>query len=80
MAATRQGRGKGLEEYDIFARLSLGGEAVRAADQTVMVRCPLHLHEQSPFFAHAKKRKKPLNIVTLPLQVEEHARTAIIIH
>ena len=38
-----------------FARLSWGGEAVRAADR---VWCPRHLHEQSPFFARAKKAQK----------------------
>ena len=40
MAATRQGRGKRqlLEENDInFRRLSLDGEAVRAADRAIMV-------------------------------------------
>ena len=50
-----------------FARLSLGGEAVRAADRAVMVWCPRHLCEQSPIYTRAKKRKKSLNIVTLPL-------------
>ena len=42
----------------IFARLSLGGEVVRAADRAVMVRCPRHLRDQSPLVARAKKAQK----------------------
>ena len=37
-----------------FTRLSVGGEVVRAADRAVMVWCPRHLLEQSPFFGRAK--------------------------
>ena len=42
----------------IFARLSLGGEVVHAADGAVMVRCPRHLREQSPLLARSKKSAK----------------------
>ena len=41
-----------------FARLSWGGEAVRAADRAVMVQCLRHLREQSPLFARAKQAQK----------------------
>ena len=41
-----------------FARFSWGGEAARAADRAVMVQCPRHLREQSPFFARAKKAQE----------------------
>ena len=41
-----------------FARLSFGDEVVRATDQAVMIGCPRHLSEQSPFFARAKKAQK----------------------
>ena len=77
MAATREGRGKRhfLEENDIFsrkttsARLVLGGEALRVAHRAVMVWCPRHLREQSPFFLLAqKKAQKSLNIVPLPFK------------
>ena len=50
-----------------LARLSLGDEAVHAADWAVMVWCPRHLHEQLPFFAHTKKGKMS-KFVTLPLK------------
>ena len=41
-----------------FAPLSRGSEAVRAADQAVMVQCPQHLRKQSPFFCSRKKAQK----------------------
>ena len=49
---------KGRPRKTTFARLSLGGEVVRAADRPVMIWCPRHLREQSPFFTRAKKHKK----------------------
>ena len=59
MAAVRQGRGKQqLLKKKTFARLRLAGGAVRAADRALMVCCPRHLREQSPFFACAKKVQK----------------------
>ena len=94
MAATRQGHGKRqwLEENDI-CRLSLGGEVVCPADQTVIVWCPRHLREQSPFFARAKKRKKihwiswhcpfklnfPVQTLKVLVQLSRHAWFELII-
>ena len=57
----------------IFARLSSGGEVVRAADRAGMVWCPRHLHEQSPLqlFARAKKAQKNIeHRDTAPLMQE----------
>ena len=54
-----------------FTRLSQDGEVVRSADRAVMVRCPRHLREQSPFFARAKKAQNITeNRDTAPLNLQ----------
>ena len=73
MAATRQGKeNDNCSRKTTFTRLSLDVEAVRATDRAVMIWCPRHLRELSPFFARAKKRKISLNIVTLHLYGETY--------
>ena len=64
MSATWQGRGKRLlEENDIWLT-QLGGAAVRAAHRAdVRDTCA----SRSYFSLAQKKRKKSLNIMTLPL-------------
>ena len=59
-----KGQGHGNSRKMTFARLSLGGKVVRAADGAVMAWCPRHLREHLTFLL---AQKKSLNIVTLPL-------------
>ena len=40
-----------------FARLSWGDEFVRATDRAVMIGCPRHLREQSPFFLLPQQKR-----------------------
>ena len=55
-----------------FSRLSLGGEVVCAANRAVMVWCPGHLREQSPFFLAQKAQKITEYRDTAPLK-RKHA-------